>query len=422
MFFAVAMGSCSKDQPNTSSAAAQSGDNLVAINVYAGTSRASDTTTATLTDDGEVILHINDSDGLSETLTFYYLDGEWSQDGDEDDAIKWEDIVFPANFYSFHDGDAMKTLTFDSTEAVYSSYTVTGASTEHKDLVTHASILNTMPMGGAVSVYHKHALSKIHLLASTGDNTVYVAYAEMVTIDGEGDVTITPLTAEELATESGISWENSKSVFEDYGYLAIGENDDPVELKTTDGSNPLINKTTNAPLMIIPQTTTAAEVTGSVDDVATFDNSYVKVIYYMVDSEGMPVVGFSSVGARPDASDYVDADQKKALYVMAAFPLSYTFVANKEYNVNLGLGVDGSTGGILVADYYVDYKGDPVTLTKVDSETGTPEEEDVPGIDEGDYILGDSGDAVSIIVTATGWTDAEDEVYVEHTVEEETTE
>lgn len=407
IFFAAAISSCSNDQPNVGTAATSSGD-LVAINVYTGTSRASDTFTSTLEYSGEVLLHINDSVGLNVTYLFEYDGTDWSQSSSS--PISWDDINFPANFYSLHDGtDALTAVSFDDVEAIYTDYTVTGASTEHKDLVTHASILSTIPVGGAVSVYHKHALSKIHLLASTGTNSVYIANAQLMTIDGMGNVTIVPLSADEIASESGISWDVSESEFEDYLYLAIGEKDTPDEYNSTDyGSNPLINDSEDAPLMIIPQTTTAATVSSSAKSVATFENSYVQVIYYMTDSEGMPVVGYSSVAARSDANDFIQKDQTKALYVLAAFPLGYTFEPNKEYNVTLGLGVDGSTGGILIADYYVDYKGDAVELTRKGDDDA--EKEDVSGIDEGDNILGDSDSDICILVTANSWNDDTDAV------------
>ncbi len=411
ILFAAAISSCSTDQPSVGNAAANSGD-LVAINVYTGTSRATDTTTSTLEYDAEVLLHINDSVGLNKTYLFEYGGTDWSQSSS--DPISWDDISFPANFYSLHDGtDPLSAVSFDESEAIYTGYTVTGASTEHKDLVTHASILSTMPVGGAVSVYHKHALSKIHLLASTGTNSVYIANVQLVTIDGMGDVTIVPLAADQIASESGITWDVSKSEFEDYLYLAIGEKDTPDEYNSTDnGSNPLINESGDAPLMIIPQTTVAATVLSSADDVATFKDSYVQVIYYLTDSEGQPVVGYSSVGARSDATDFIGTDQDKALYVLAAFPLGYTFESNKEYNVNLGMGADGSTGGILMADYYVDYKGDAVKLTREgDTDAAI---EDVPGIDEGDNILGDADGDICILVTANSWDDDTDAISVEY--------
>ncbi len=409
MIFAVALGSCSKNEPNVGdNSDAASDGSMVAINVYAGTTKATDTTTETLETAAWVELHIDDSADISETFKFVYDGSDWSQESD--DPILWSDITFPANFYSMHDGAPFEDLTYNDDSATYSGYTVTGTSEEHKDLVFHASTLTTAPSSRVVSAAHTHALSKINLYAATGTTNVYIAKVQMVSIDGEGDVTITPLAADALSTDTGATWVNSGTEFEDYQYYFIDDSS-PVALNSTlYGSNPIINSDEVAPLMIIPQETTAATITedpdGGLD--AIVSNSYIEVIYYMTDANGSPVVGYSSVSELSNASDYIDADQTTTLYVKAGFPLGYEFMVNKEYDITLGLGVTGSTGGVLLADYYVDKNGDAVKLTKVDDD-GDGEDEDeevveVPEIDEGDDILA-GDDEVDIVVSAGTWDD-----------------
>ncbi len=415
MFFAAALASCSENDPNTSSSdsAAQTGD-LVAINTYAGTTKATDTTTESLETSAKVILHIDDSDSVQATYTFEYDGSDWSQSGSS--LISWGTIEFPANFYSMHDGDdPLGSLSFTSDVATYTAYTVTGESTEHKDLVYHASKLTAIPTGGAVSVYHKHALSKLHLYAATGTNNVYIARVNLVNIDAQGTATITPIAYDQISTANDIGWVNSKSDFETYLYFYL-DGAVATGITSASGTDPIINSSPNAPLMIIPQTTTAAEVTGSSDSVAKFSGSYVEVIYYMTDSNNMPLVGYSSVEARSDADKYIGTDQDKVLYVMGAFPLGYTFEANKEYNIALGLGADNSSGGILIADYFVDQDGVAVDLTLADG-TDDGKTVPIPQIDEGDDILAGSGDSIDILVTATSWDDG-DTVKVEYTVDE----
>lgn len=410
---AVTMSSCSNDEPNEGFTTSSSTDNgnLVSINAYAGTTRAKDTTTSTLEDSGYVELHIDDSDTIKSSYTFAFALDDWSQD--ETDKIIWDDITFPANFYSMHDGAPFTGLSFTEDTATFTDYTVSGASTEHKDLVYHASQLSAIPTGGAVSVYHKHALSKIHLYAATGSNNVYIARVNLVNIESEGTLTITPVTASEISTTNGAEWVIESGNLTDYLYFYTGEVAPSALNSTTNGSNPIINDTEEAPLMIIPQETTAATMSSTDGSLATFSGSYIEVIYYMTDSKNMPIVGYSSVAARADASSYIDDDQSKTLYVMGAFPLGYEFEVNKEYDISLGLGADNSSGGILIADYYVDKTGEAVTLTKNGVDTdgdGDSDEDDgssveIPEIDEGDDILADSSDCIDIIVTVNDWDD-----------------
>lgn len=421
ILFAVALGSCSKNDPNVGNNSVDyNGDDIIGINVYTGTTRGDDTITSTIEDSEYVLLHIYENGGSSYTSEFKYDASvvDWAQSADS--KITWSSISFPAAFFSLHDGeDPLEMVTFDGDEAIFNDYTVTGDSSAHLDLVYHASELTAMPGGGVVSVYHKHALSKIHLYASTGTTKVAIARVRLVEIDGKGTVTITPIDGSSDATAKGVSWECSGDTFEDYQYYSVGD-DAPSLITSADGSNPIINTSEKAPLMIIPQECVAATVASTADGVATFANSYVEVIYYMVDSNGTAVVGYAAVSDLIDAEEYIAADQTKTLYVMAAFPLGYEFEANKEYDIALGLGVDGSSGGLLVADYYVDKNGDAVTLTKdgvdLDGDGDSDEDDgtkvDIPSIEAGDPILSSSDD-IDIVVTANSW-DYGDSTYVDY--------
>ncbi len=414
MIFAVVTSSCSKDEPNevATSSSANSGD-LVSINAYTGTTRAEDTSTSTLETRAYVEIHIDDSDAIQDTYEFTYSGTDWSQT--DSSPVSWSDIEYPANFYSMFDGEPLTSLSFTEDVATSTNYTVTGSSFGHKDLVYHASSLSAMPSGGAVNIYHRHALSKIHLYAATGTTNVYIARVNLVSIDGEGTATITPLAADATSVTDGIEWTNSESNYQDYQYYWLDDDDEdgiPNALNsTTNGSNPIINDSISAPMMIIPQTTISATIESKTDDLATFTGSYVEVIYYMTDSEDMPVVGYPLVSSLPNASSYITDDQEKVLYVMAAFPLGYTFEANKEYDITLGLGEVGSSGGILVADYYVNADGSAVTLTTVGNDSdgdGDVDEDDgeqveIPTLEVGDDILASTSEYIDIIVCAYDW-------------------
>ncbi len=414
----IAISSCSEDVPNNVGASVANDADLVAVNVASGTSRGSDQTTTTLNTAGsKVKLHIVDSGTAdASTLTqggylFTTTGTDWSQDADadgdgvDDEPITWEDIDFPAHFFSLHDGDPKDLTTTAGTATL--DYAVTDkSSTAHKDLVFHASKLDAIPMGSTVNLFHKHALSKIHLYASTGDNKLYIARVNFVNVDGDGTATVTSLAPSESLTALGISWANDTNSNALYEYFFIGNNA-PVALQSSALStgNPIINEDDDAPFMIIPQTTVAATKAQIAKPNEDIVDSYFEVIYYLTDADDKPIVGYSAVSKRPDAADFVDGDQNTVLYVKGAFPINYPFVANKEYDITLGLGAKGSSGGLLVDDFYVDKNGDKVCLTRKDGGTTDPE---IPGVDEGDDILGDSSDEIDITVSSRDWEDGGD--------------
>ncbi len=430
MFIAAVTIGCSENEPNIEGNITTNSDDLVSINVYAGTTRGTDATTSTLeTDSGYIELHIDDDGGISETYEFRYESSDWIQK--DEDQLTWDKITFPANFYSMHDGSPLTGFTFGTNSATSASYPVTGASTDHKDLVYHASQLSSIPTGGTVSAYHKHALSKIHLYAATGTSNVYIARVNLVNIGSVGDVTITPLAATDPTTTNNVTWTAPTTPLT-YLYCTLETVSSSPLNSDTNGSNPIINKNNDAPLMIIPQTTIAATVTNNPNsDSATISStndipdSYIEVIYYMTDANGQSLVGYSAVSARSDATDYITGDQTKTLYVMGAFPLGKEFVANKVYDITLGLGADGSTGGKLLVDYYVDKDGNAITLTK----KGDDEDSDtddvviypvpIPEIDNGDDILAGSGDLIDILVSVRSWLDG-DSITTEITTDDST--
>lgn len=398
---ALAMYSCAEDAPDVASATTSESD-LVMINVSSGTTRGTDVTTTTLESSTGVKLHIVDS-GTDTALTsgaydFTATDSDWSQSSTT--KLTWADIDFPVHFSSMHDGTS-QSLSATLSESTL-DYSVSGASSNHNDLVYHSSQLDAIPAGGTINVFHKHALSKIHLYAATGTNKVYIARVNFVNVDGDGTLTVSPVSATELSTTNGLSWDIGSTNNATYEYYYVDDGTVSA-LVSTDTSNPIINSDDDAPFMIIPQTTVAATAEQIAEDGLDIDNSYFEVIYYMTDSNDQPIVGYSSVKARPDASSYITTDQDKVLYVMGAFPIGYKFEENMEYDITLGLGSDGSTGGILIADYYVDQEGNKVTLTTTGGTTYDPVE--IPEIEEGDNILADSTDEIDIIVTAHDWED-----------------
>ncbi len=408
LLIVAAMSSCSQNDVDVASvkSSSDSGDEVVANIVSAGSiSRGAVVTTSTLEDsDGGVDIYIQDADKIETYYNFKATDSDWSQSAS---SLLWSDITFPAYFFSMHDG-AAQSLTFGDGEVTL-SYTVSGESTSHKDLVYHASTLSAIPSSAAINAYHQHALSRLSIYAGTGGNKVYIAKATVMNLYGEGVATIDP---------DGIDWTNSGKADYDYEYYPIDNETVPVELQSTTvdevTTNYLVNSADDASLMIIPQTAVASVVSqGVAGGSLTLTGTYIEVIYYLTDSDDNALVGYSAVSEMTNATDYIDGDQTTTLYVKAAFPLGKEFVDNKHYYVTLGLGMDGSTGGYLVDDFYVDEDGDPVKLTtKDDADDGVDDDDDskqvdVPGLLPGDEILGGSDDYVDILVDVSTWGSSE---------------
>ncbi|MFI3267606.1 MAG: fimbrillin family protein [Rikenellaceae bacterium] len=397
LLIVAVMSSCSKNDISgyATSDTSKSSDDITLF-IATTTSRGADVTTSSLENaSGGVDLHINDADSISDAYNFTATDSDWSQSST---SLKWSDITFPAYFYSMHDGDPQSLTMTDSTATL--SYSVTGNSTDHKDMVYHASVLSSIPSSGSINAYHTHALSKMNIYAGTGTNKVYIAKATVMNVDGESIATI---------SSSGIVWSDETYNDADYQYYYVGDDtQEALQSSVVDGVtvNPIINSGDSVSLMIIPQSLIGATVEADSDGTtATISGSYVEVIYYLTDSNDAALVGYSSVSARPDSSDYIAADQNKALYVKAAFPLTVELANNKQYNLILGLGMTGSTGGLLVDDFYVDKNGDPVKLTKTCDDTSA--EVEIPDLEPGDEILGDGDDEIDIYVNVKDWDDAE---------------
>lgn len=397
LLLAVAMSSCTDDEISSGDYTQPDSDDLVSINVYAGTTKGTDTVTTTL-EASTILLHIDDADGVSSSYSFSCTSSDWSQEGDDVDKIAWSDIVFPASFYSMHDGVTSKELIFDDSKAQLVDYTVSGASVGHNDLVYYASMIEAIPVGGTLSAYHKHALSKVNFYAKTGTNMLYIAKLTLKNVDGVGTVTITP----EDDDSSSILWENGTSNDASYQYYYIGDDIDatPSAITSTGTTSVLIDDSEDAPMMIIPQTTS----TSSESSLSFMDYTYVEVIYYLTSSTGAPLVGFSEVSERTDADKYVDENQGIALYVKAGFKLAQTFDPNQVYNISLGLGADNTSGGILIDDFYVDKNGNEVELT-LKNGCGS-ETVEIPDIDEGDDVLENVNSDIDIEVDIDKWGDS----------------
>lgn len=409
LLLVAAMSSCSQNDVDMASlkSSGDSSDKVTANIVSAGSiSRGAVVTTSTLEDsDSGVDIYIKDAKDIDSHYNFKATDSDWSQ---SNSSLLWNDITFPAYFFSMHDGEA-QFLSYANGKVTL-SYTVSGASTAHKDLVYHASTLSAIPSSAAVNAYHQHALSRLSIYAGTGGNKVYIAKVTVMNLDGEGIATIDP---------DGIVWTMNEINSYDYEYYPINDEEVvPIKLQSTTvdnvTTNPLINDGEDASLMIIPQTAVKATVPGAeAGGSSTVTDVYIEVIYYLTDSDDNALVGYSAVSKMSNSTDYIDGDQEKTLYVKAAFPLGKTFVDNMHYYITLGLGMVGSTGGYLVDDFYVDEDGDPVKLTtKEDANDGDDGDDDskkvdIPDLLPGDEIFGGSYDLVDIIVDMSTWGSSE---------------
>ncbi len=398
-----AMSSCSK---NDVTEVLHSSDNMnaVGLNVASGVTRGADVTTASIQNTSNIDLYYA-STAKTGKATFTCSAGDWIST----DAPKWSELGIPGSttaFYSMNDGsnayglvDATSGMTADA------AFTTGEESANHKDLVYYAGELAAIPAGGQINAFHKHALSKVNFFATTGSLNVHIARVRLVNVGAESTPTITAPTT--------VTWTKvaSQDAFFKYYADADASSDkvavsfgDPVTAGADNSKVAIMAASTTPSVMMIPQALvnsfdTATQQGDNVADV--IKGAYIEVIYCATDKNGEAIVGYTEAQKHPQYSKMTtgttDTDITSAttpLYVKAAFPIaSLSLGDNKAYDVILGLGGTGSTGGYVVSDEFVNKDGDKINLGI--------EETEIPDID--DPVFPDADAQIDIIVTVGDW-------------------
>ncbi len=397
LLFMGAMSSCSKNEV-TEVLPEGDNSNKVGINISSGATKGVDLMTNDIETQGDIKLYaISEKTSEPTSYMFKFTDGDWISGV----APSWDEIGIPVVFYSAHEGtnpvelSVKVTNTSDLTTEANLGYEVsTASSVSHKDLVFHASKVNSIPLGGKINAYHTHGLSKINFLASTGTNKAYIARVQLMNVDKNGVATITPKNA--------ISWSENSEIGMDYCYYADPTASSSQVAAMFDEGDYIATDKTKSAIMMIPQTLNDPDVFTTTTGLEA--GTYVEVIYCLEDSEGNPIVGYTSADKHYEFDKFPDdIAANTPLYVKVAFGVKYDLVAGKQYDITLGLGRENSTGGIVLGKEFVDKDGDPIDTDPVDTGIPEPGEPAIPG----------ASTQVDITVNVGDWGVTEDVEYID---------
>ncbi|MFI3323017.1 MAG: hypothetical protein R3Y50_10940 [Rikenellaceae bacterium] len=383
LLIVAAMSSCSKDEVTE---VLPQGDNanVLGLSVSSGVTKGADVTTASLENNTKVKLYAVKTDKTVYTSDFTFDSGDWSSS----DAPTWTALGLPGEtvkFYSVHDGEGPIILDVsDTSVGATLEHTTSQESADHKDLVYYAGSLAAIPAGGKIQAYHKHALSKVNVKASTGDLKVYIARVRLVNADSKANAAM---------LDNSVTWTNNTDVTDLFNYYADANASNTLVASQFDDE--LIKLAdTNPDILMVPQTLAATCKSDINDDLS---DSYIEVIYCAEDKDGNPLVGYSEASKYPEYDNITNEDVTTTtpLYVKAAFPVSYAFVDDTAYIISLGLGgIDDSTGGLNLSDNYVDKDGNDIEL-------GDKVDPDLP--EEGDPIFPTGNTQIDITVKVCDW-------------------
>ncbi len=427
---AVALSSCSK---NEIIEALEPSDNInsIGMSLATGMPRGVETTTATVETSNVLNLHYcgtssKDDSAVSGNLMMAYEEGNdaWEQTGS--DILKWSSLKLPASFYSMHTGSAsLNPETSTMVEASY-NYEPNMTIAEQEDLVYYAGSIASMPAGGYIRGNFYHALSRVEIYSNQGSYNPYVMSVDLMNVKKGGSATL-------VASNGVCSWAPSEDKI-GYSYLNQTILDEDVRHPVRTSNNKLITSSDDAfspaaenNMIIMPQTLTngldeitsldgdgdpvvdqsgiTAEIVKSTAAYARIEGSYVKVLYRMLDADNSE----STVGyfRADECKEYVSmkdaykADPENAtpvlpetindeshLYVLVGFPFAdgQEFQIGKDYDVKLGLGING---GYLLYNYYFDANGNPTNIK-------------INGIGTGDPVI-DEDSPIGIMVSVKDW-------------------
>ncbi len=362
---AIAMSSCSKNE--VSDIAAPSIDPSV-VGLSLGTFATKAETNAASLITSDLVTIYSTEENLNE-LSFVYETSAWAQaSGGEK---KWADSWFTNGsipLYSLHNGTTPLAVTA-STGKADAAFTVAGSAADQTDLVYYAAKIAAVPSSGNISATFKHALSRVKFATATSSESITadVKLINLCKLNNTGTPTL-------YAATSSVDW------------------------GATSGTATYANDVEND-LFIIPQTT--AYTTGGA---APADNGSIVTALFYTKTSDAAIVGYESATAykqkNPNAKLSLTDDETNkpdtytgALYVKAAFPLAYTFIAGTYYTLTLNFS---GTSVLVAEEGYFSADGAPIYIYDADEEE--------PGVDE--PINPDAADTeIGLTVTVSSWGD-----------------
>lgn len=337
---------------------------------------------------------------------------------DFDPQVKWPATGYPMNFYGIYPNPVAPgavaasgtglvpglNLAIDqTTQKVTGTFTVQALAADQIDLLGAKATANIRPATDNLSMTFRHLLSKINFTMTVSDDyRVHVQGLAVNNVGNQGTYTFTGTPG----------WTTVPSTYTaDYLYrgmiYADGSNTGNASILSestygynTGDANDLADAT-NKSLMLMPQPDVTAQTwtpsAGNGPGAAT----YISMVYRMNYGDE-DLVGYTDAtkhqkypGSALEASGYGD----NPLYVKVGFPFTLDWDMQKGYTYNLIM--PGTTGGLLIDQYYYDNKGNRTDLIVGDFDgDGLPG----PGPIVPEPVLG-GDEYIHLIPIVSEWTD-----------------
>lgn len=341
-FLAIALisVSCSKNEVSS----VNNDVNAINFDVTTGKTRANVVDLAGLQGVGFGVFATNTSSSLTfiGNEGYVYVGGAWKWD--TTNPIMWPttETDFPINFYAYYP----KTET-TLTSALTANYTIAATPAAQIDfLAANQTDVIIRPSSGNVSLAFKHMLSKINFKVVTGTHvTVEVQSITVKNAGNTGTFNYAALGWSTLPSSGTLSYNYMQAPLNDPANVFIGA----TTATAVTGSS--------GSLMLMPQDFSSRAWNNTVGGLA--NQSYIEVVYRIYETAtGKDVVGLT------DATDHAgnsDSHVNGSLFVKVGYSLSTNWLMGKAYTYTIYLG-DGSSGGSLVDDKYVDEDGNGTDL------------------------------------------------------------
>lgn len=316
---------------------------------------------------------------------------------------------YPLNFFAYNTPSSMGggfTLNAETPGALTAAITVgipestNGAVTTNQfDFLAAKNSASTKPANGYLTLTFKHIMSKINAAIIPGNGVTAKVQAlkfQQPRTNGTFNYVAQTWSDPTSVTKAPMTYWNSgtNKTVKDFAGT------DPSEAAKQPFYTPATTHSNN--LMLVPQGLTAWAIGETKPDAPEGDESYIEVIYRVINSAApnADLVGWTKAEDAPGYDKDNEAHAKyagKPLFIKVGFPLAATWEMGKGYTYNIKLGTADATGGNYLDDTYYDENGVDTNIPIKDG-GGKP-------VKPGDPV---ANGTINFTVDVTGWDDQAD--------------
>ena len=292
----------------------------------------------------------------------------------EGDTWKWAELNmlwptqktgFPVNFYAYY--PLSKTAL---TKSLTADYRVEETPENQVDYLAANQVgVADKPISRSVLLTFRHILSKIDFMIVTGSK---------VTVEVQS-ITIRNVGNSGTFNHAILAWTTPPYIWNSsFSYMTA-----PLKAANTFAGQTSAKAVTGSSgsLMLMPQNLSGRPWNKeSLLSLASL--SYIEVVYRVYETDsGTDVIGFTDASEHEDYAGGVTGP----LFVKVGYPLPTDWLMGKAYAYTIHIG-DGSSGGNLIEENFIDENGNVTDLIVVYPETGEPIEPPGPIFPENDVI------------------------------------